>query len=74
MPPGLLILPGGLDYRLGRVGRMRRQLDPRMRILADVDYTKLPALKACTEFTSSAGGTSGFCARSNLTNGGAQAR
>lgn len=35
---------------IGRVRRMRRQLNPSMRILPDGDYTKLPPLKAWTEF------------------------
>jgi uncharacterized damage-inducible protein DinB len=35
---------------IGRVRRMRRQLDPHMRILPDGDYTKLSALKAWTAF------------------------
>lgn len=34
----------------GRVLRMRRELRPKMRIMPDPDYTKLPALKAWSRF------------------------
>ena len=35
---------------LGRVQRMRREDRPAMRIMPDPDYTRLPALKAWTQF------------------------
>jgi uncharacterized damage-inducible protein DinB len=35
---------------LGRVRRLRRERRPRMRVLPDEDYTRLPALKAWTRF------------------------
>ncbi len=35
---------------LGRVPRMRREDRPAMRIMPDPDYTRLPALKAWTQF------------------------
>jgi len=34
----------------GRVRRMRRELNPKMRIMPDPDYTRLPALRAWSRF------------------------
>ncbi|MEO8744803.1 MAG: DinB family protein [Candidatus Dormiibacterota bacterium] len=48
---------------LGRVRRMRRQLYPRMKIMPDDDYTKLPALKAWTMFYELRRDTSGCSGR-----------
>jgi len=35
---------------LARVGRVRRERHPHMRVMPDADYTKLSALKAWTQF------------------------